>query len=347
MSPRRLTILTVGDGDLSCSLAILRAYGNPPASHDADTHNSIILQQLVATTLISCQEELFDTYEPSQRILAELLRESSSPWLSQGEEESSVACRVQVFYGIDATRLHTYPSLSTRKFDVILFHHPHLGYKKNNNNKKDGNIECSRNDSALPQTVDKEDDDDDNQHAMNHSCLLAHYFDSAQKLLAMNGSIHVCLCSSAVYRWKLDGIAQRLNLKYVFDSPRPASSPLLDFLLLGDADKSTTGVIGLDQQSPKHRLGGSRKGHWLGKYGYRHQPTSPQVNHFKTNVSNSYHYFLQPRERRLGGSDDHDSCKSSTNDNGGHHCAICKQTFDDLSALQDHTLAPALPSNPT
>jgi hypothetical protein len=348
MSPRRLTILAVGDGDLSCSLAILRAYGNPPASNDAD-NNHIILQHLVATTLISCQEELFDTYEPSQRILVELLQESSSSWLSLQQNDSSATCRVQVLYGIDATRLHTYPSLSTRKFDVILFHHPHLGYKKKSSNQRnDDNIECTRNDSTSPpQTVDEEDDDDD-QHAMQHSCLLAHYFDSAQQLLARNGSIHVCLCSGAVSRWKLDDIVQRLNLKYVFNSPRPASSPLLDFFLLGDSDQSTTtGVVGLDQQAPKHRLGGSRKGHWLGKYGYRHQPTFPQVNRFKTNVSNSHHYFLQPRDRRLlGGNDDNDNCKSSSNDDCGHPCPICNQTFGDLAALQAHRLAPALPSNP-
>jgi hypothetical protein len=285
-----VSILTVGDGDLSCSLAIQRAYGG--------------MHRLVATTILSDQQDLLQTYESSsaQIIIEEL--ESSS----------------EILYGVDATQLHKHPDLCQRKFDLILFHHPHLGYNNNNKRKTDNN---------------NTDDDDDNAHATRHACLLAHYFDSARYLLSDQGTVHVCLCSGAVHSWKLDDVVERLNLEYLWDSPRAASRPLLEYLDEPTPAACTTtnnNTKGNTTRTAKRHRAGGRKGHWLGKYGYRHRPTFPATTDFQTNVSNSYHYFLRPKgPRKLEATDE------------AIRCRICRQMFESSDELEAHELKPALP----
>ncbi|EOD37214.1 hypothetical protein EMIHUDRAFT_252153 [Emiliania huxleyi CCMP1516] len=86
-----MRILTVGDGDLSYSLALQRAFG-------ADV-------SLVATTLPAA-DELCATYRNTGKILAELAERGAT-----------------VLHGIDATRL----PLSLGRFAHVVFCHPHLG----------------------------------------------------------------------------------------------------------------------------------------------------------------------------------------------------------------------------
>ena len=86
-----MRILTVGDGDLSYSLALQRAFG-------ADV-------SLVATTLPAA-DELCATYRTVGGILAELAERGAT-----------------VLHGIDATRL----PLSLGRFAHVVFCHPHLG----------------------------------------------------------------------------------------------------------------------------------------------------------------------------------------------------------------------------
>ena len=85
----RLRILTVGDGDLSYSLALRRCFGEQI--------------ELTATTLLS-ETELTATYTRAPAILAEL-RERG----------------VDVRFGVDATALALGPA------DLIIFSFPHLG----------------------------------------------------------------------------------------------------------------------------------------------------------------------------------------------------------------------------
>jgi hypothetical protein len=88
-------ILTVGDGDLSCSLALVRAYGS-------QVH-------VVASTLLS-RENLLSTYPNTA---PENLKELDPP---------------HVLFGIDATMLHQQLAADEdHRFDAVLFHHPHLG----------------------------------------------------------------------------------------------------------------------------------------------------------------------------------------------------------------------------
>ena len=87
-------VLTVGDGDLSYSLALARAYGSAI--------------ELTASTLLR-EEELLETYAAAAATLAEL-RER----------------RVCIRHGIDATALErAEPALGRQ--DHVIFNHPHLG----------------------------------------------------------------------------------------------------------------------------------------------------------------------------------------------------------------------------
>lgn len=88
-------VLTIGDGDLTLSLALTRAYGKAQLD-------------LTASTLLDTEEELIRTYNNSQEVLTELVEHGTTVW-----------------FGIDATQLHHLPS--TARFDFVLFHHPHLG----------------------------------------------------------------------------------------------------------------------------------------------------------------------------------------------------------------------------
>lgn len=340
-----LTLLTLGDGDWSASLAILRAYNNKPINggDNGDGDDICVIRHLVATTLMPSRESLVETYP------------LSAPAILQELESDA---RVTILYGVDATQLHTNTELlkQTHKFDIILFHHPHLGY-------------CD------PSEIIKSSSDD---HAKRHAALLAHYFDSASKLLSLSAvddspstqeqdsCIHVCLCSGAVKTWELDTTIQHLNMEYVHDSPIAASRPLLETILVnsdesaGDgADKTATTPASKRQKTKKTKgggSGGSRKGHWLGKYGYRHKPTFPHVTEFQTNVSSSYHYFVRSKQRY--GDDNSNGSVELVDDiakdnllpaksQHQYSCSICRQVFPNVAALQAHLIAPALPVSAT
>lgn len=261
-------MLTVGDGDLSCSLALKRAYPE-------------LIENLVATTLLSSEDELLNIYPQSEEIIKNLSKFEN----------------IQIFYGIDATKLHLYSCFEEIKFDLVLFHHPHLGYVHDNS---DFTAEAAA----------------QNILASQHSQLLAHYLYSATKLTSCSHKenagtenedrslpcVHLCLCGGAIDKWDLEETVKRLNLEYVWNSPFPASSPIFSF---HEALCSTNDCSHNDLQTRTHlqsmqrRRKGKRKGHWLGKFGYRHQPTDPRHTRFQTNVSNSYHIFLRPKPTGL------------------------------------------------
>lgn len=247
-----LAILTVGDGDFSASLAILRAYKDQG-----------IIRNLVATTILRSKKDVIDAYPSSESILSEL----------ESEEYSGI---VKILYHVDATKLDSDSKFSMRQFDLILFHYPHLGYTTNLSSQ---------------------------EHAERHSSLLAHYFAAALPLLTENrGAVHVCLSSGAAQTWKLHSIVEHLQLQYLVEPPWAASRPFLEGFFSSkeleskiSEESSSKGATG-QRQMKKRKGSGNRKGHWLGQFGYRHMPTYPQVTKFQTNVSNSYHYFMRPRQ---------------------------------------------------
>ena len=92
---RTIRILCVGDGDLTFSLALARAYGTEQL-------------HITATTLLPTRGELIRTYSNSEAVLEELEHRG-----------------VEIVFGIDATQLHT--KFPDKMFHWILFSHPHLG----------------------------------------------------------------------------------------------------------------------------------------------------------------------------------------------------------------------------
>lgn len=93
-NPIPISILTVGDGDLSYSLALLRAY-----------HPWIVV---TPTTIVPSETDLVQTYANAKDNIQELNQTYNS----------------SVLYNIDATHLER---LMPNKYDLIVFNHPHLG----------------------------------------------------------------------------------------------------------------------------------------------------------------------------------------------------------------------------
>jgi hypothetical protein len=160
----------------------------------------------------------------------------------------------------------------------------------------------------------------------------------------VNSCIHVCLSVGAADRRSLHNAAQRLHLDYAWGSPFPASRPILP----PESDRlvEKPSINDNDEDSKKRHLAkgrlcqsSKRRGHWLGKFGYRHHPTFPQTTTFQTNVSDSLHYFLKLS-----------SLEPVSSDRLHEHtlqCNICCQTFVDLDLLHAHHMAPALPVDAT
>mmetsp|Transcript_1006 Transcript_1006/g.2804 ORF Transcript_1006/g.2804 Transcript_1006/m.2804 type:complete len:299 (+) Transcript_1006:18-914(+) len=271
-----LRILTVGDGDLSGSLALTRAY--PGAT-------------IVATTLLPSYRDLIRSYpDTAAKIVQEL-------------EKVDV---VRIVYGVDATQLHLDEKVlqlhvvenGGSPFDLIVFQYPHLGYRGNTEEEEEVTNANNLEDSTCGT-------DESTTHEQKHSLLLAQYLESARRLLILPHAqlpsqssrqkwpllpcIHLCLTRSSVIRWNVIEIAKKLKLELVNGEPLAASRPMLSTILV-DQEKLIQEGAKAKHEGPNFS-GGSRKGHWLGKYGYRHRPTFPDSTSFETNVSRSFHFF--------------------------------------------------------
>ena len=331
---KHLRLLTVGDGDLSCSLALRKAYP--------------LIEILVVTTLLPSEADLLDTYPNSESTLEELLEYRN----------------VSIYYGVDATQLHLHQGLLMHAcFDIICFHHPHLGYCDTNDVQSNT---AQKSAMSLKIQCEKEESNDPSL-ASRHACLLAHYLYSATSLFAATQTksekveterqiqfpcVHLCLCGGAVESWDLNNTAKRLNLEYIWDSPFPASGPIFSFLDKLDAcselnsGMSPTAPIVAQRLSACRR--GKRKGHWLGKYGYRHQPTFPDSTLFKSNISSSYHIFLKHSLEQNGEEDATTTCAILTGDSTQQFCCkICDWTFVDGAGLEAHQRSPVIPKQKT
>lgn len=254
---QRIRILTVGDGDFSGSLAILRAY----RQH---------IEELVATSLISSREELLEVYPGAKEVLREL------------DSSNGVA---KVLFGVDATSLHQDPRLMTqgdRPFDYIIFQHPHIGHEENGT--------CS----TLQKRKEEESssiDDPENlpRYALlvrKHSSLVAHYLYSSRGLIRQQlklgrgdesgfpPTIHLCLCAGQSKSWKLERHLRRLRLKYS-EKPRFASKPLWPHLEGSSSEADSE----------------SRTSYWLSRFGYQHQATVPSTTQLSQTINSHHHFF--------------------------------------------------------
>ncbi|KAL3796898.1 hypothetical protein HJC23_008851 [Cyclotella cryptica] len=295
--PDKLRILTVGDGDFSCSLALMRAY-------------PLLIQQLVATSLLRSEKDVVEIYPQASNIIQSL----------------SSFDNIEIIYGVDATKLHKNLDLSEFEFDCVMFHHPHLGYDDN----------VSKEETEQENVPSKGTQSNEIQAASNlskrHECLLTHYMCSSKLLLNMNKAskmkkydaknllpcIHLCLCASSIENWNVLEVVNQVGLQFAWESPTAAASPLLSFYekLRELKIKSNYQMDDLQinpniEKRLKECKRAKRKGHWLGRYGYRHQATFPNSTHFGNfAISNSYHIFLTQKV--------HMQCST---------CHVCGHTF--------------------
>jgi hypothetical protein len=282
-----LCLLVVGDGDFSGSLAIFRAY----RPH---------IQRLVATSLVSCRDELFVLYPRAHAILKDL----------EGQDSTTI------LFGVDATKLHVDSRLKTYgSFDYIIFQHPHIGYQERCDippataTPADISNGASTNCGKLP------------KHAMllatQHSSLLAHYLYSSRELIHQShpgdkrllSRIHLCLCAGQSKSWDLGKHLRRLGLEYA-GRPTFASKPLWSHLEASTPTSSSSTIENKDHD------------YWLSWYGYQHQATIPWTTQL-SNVVNSHHQFFRLRQW----TDPSTSLDQATNDNMRKSiiCQICLQ----------------------
>jgi hypothetical protein len=168
-------------------------------------------------------------------------------------------------YGLDATQLHKRGEDEDDKWDLILFHHPHLGL---------GSL-----------LVDK----DEMEHANRHYRLLCHYLYSARQVSKL---VHVCLCGAQPDTWRLLEAAQEQGM-HLLRKPSTAA-PFSHIWTEEDLEPETPQPQFAAPRRYRNGKLGSR--HFLGKYGYRHRRTEGERYKGKasdTNVAGSAHFVFQ------------------------------------------------------
>ena len=316
-----LKILTVGDGDLTLSLSLLRAYGSQI--------------DLIATTLEPSFEDLCHVYANSKAVVEELM---------------AGGCAVE--YGIDATKLTSYPKLVEKQgFDLILFHHPHLGLR----------------------TLENEQ-----YHAHRHYVLLAHFLASAKALLYndsqqtfYDGRIGICVTRVQSTTWKLEEASERQGLRLVKDActARPFHELISDLSLSQSWVNSSSRDEDQSAQTQQHqalpledlptkqefkaprryRNGKLGSMHFLGKYGYMHRRTHGDKHHGREgdmNVQGSRHFFFAIDSVSSARIDENVVSDADRKTAGQYNCTICGASFPSEETLEKHLMAPAFPDLP-
>lgn len=285
MTTKKRNILTVGDGDLTLSLALARAYDSSYIK--------------VTASVLESKEELLISFPDAPLIELDQLG-------------------VSVWFGVDATQLHEqhYPP---DNWDVVLFHHPHLGL------------------ALLGQ--------DEAEHAIQHYQLLCHYLYSASRVSRL---VHLCLCGNQRVTWDLDQAANRqgLQLRRQMTTAVPISK------VWTDEEVKTVEACPEHAAPRRYRNGKLGSRHFLGKHGYRHRRTAGEQYHGSAvdmNVTGSMHFVFT---RKSSDSEKMNLSKSGTvrtnnNDSGDSKdklsCSICGALFVSKVELESHITTPATP----
>lgn len=273
-------LLTVGDGDMTLSLAIARAYTGDDSSH----------------AVVSLTASVLDTKD-------DLLLAFPDAPIAELEKRG-----VEIIYGCDATQLHK--RMQGRTWDLVVFHHPHLGLASLNH--------------------------DEAEHAQNHYQLLSHYLYSASSVAKL---VHLCLCGSQRSTWRMDEAAERQGLRLA----RQLSTTVPFSKLWTNVDISATEARAEYAAPRKYRFGKLGSRHSLGKYGYRHRRTAGeryQGGSADMDVSGSMHYVFEPNENGI-----QQPPETSTKGNDQTACTICGTAFESMDELEAHLAAPALPQH--
>ena len=271
------SVLTVGDGDISFSLALKRAY---PAI------------DVSASTLVESPTELCKLYKNAEG----------------NSTEFTEIWKQQILYKVDATNLK---DNINRKYDIILFNHPHLG------------------DSALLKS--------ESLAAQRHHSLLAHYFHSAIDILSEEGRIHVCLSGNQPKTWNVIEAAKKCGLKCI--TQESTSCPISKWLFQDDTNgqKYELAEAKSHYKPPrKFRNGKLGSKHFLSRYGYRHRRTEGdlfQGDAKEMNVQESINFVFAINEEAT-------KLPVEMEENT---CSICHMQFDSKEDLLAHLQSPALP----
>ena len=388
-------ILTVGDGDLTLSLALVRAYGNRSSlCYNKDNHSNNDLE-LTASTLIANEKELIRTYpHTAPDVLHELQASETRTTILTGDcdhhhsnhhsnkEEpnttrtptsTTTTSRVEILYNVDATQLHhQFTSAATqqqqvppspRKWNAILFHHPHLGLFET---EQEQSIQHERllahylwSASQCCKEVVMDDDDDNNALSSRGNAVgrgdlqqKQSFTTSPQRCRRTGGGgiVHLCLCGTQAKTWKLQETCDRLGLQLVAQEPttRPFHLAVLDQpqwnVAVPPPRPPITTTTTHSEESNRRHLRRARYGkhcnnrHWLVKYGYQHQRTHGELlrrYHSRVNLEGSMHYIIVVRPKQKRDNDDNvwpttewseiSNCNQSSSDGDG--CSVVIHRF--------------------
>lgn len=332
---RPLRVLTVGEGDLSYSVALSRVFGGASGRRSSSDGlsgsgtlnlNELPGVQMTATTLPN-RTSLSKIYALAQKNINEL----------EGIWDQTV------LHNVDEN-----PKLQNETFDAICFSHPHLGLH---------------------------DLADEAAHAAKHSVLVGHFLHAASQLLRLNnsndndndntsgkgGTIHLTLCGNQSTTWGVKGHAERLGLVIIREK-EPSS--IHSFLPLGEEDgDGVMGACPIDAEAikmaavaaaagqtskwaarRKFRSGALGSKHWLGKFGYEHRRTGGDDD-MKVERSVEIVFGIQSKRENKGSPPRSPftgkaSCDSSS---GRKRCNICGHRLEEKENEDMHVKQMALP----
>jgi len=321
-------VLTVGDGDLSLSLALTRAYGE----HHIDLTASV--------------------FESDRREFLRLFPEAP---LNELQDR-----RVSVMYGVDATQLYSRfnpfrseeeegnkeaEAETLRTWDLVSFHHPHLGVSnlEEEDEAKRAIIHhrllCHYFHSAgkIAKLV--------------HVCLTATQ-PTTWKLMEAAKLQNLTLVKTFPDTKPFANIWTKCTSNCEeSDSKVEDGCDNTSVATISSTNKDFPAAATIEPHfaAPRRYRNGKLGRHWLSRYGYRHRRTEGVL--FKgsskdANVSESIHFVFatSPRTARLESSvGDIDSCDKNSDEKNRielHVCPICKESFASEYALRKHLSSP-------
>ena len=307
MKRRRLRICTVGDGDLTFSLALCRALGDEQIEH------------LTATVLPETEEELVATYANAADSLRDL---REGPWRD----------RVDVQFGVDATNLHVpfggtcagHPNASTSSsYDLFMFNHPHLG---------------------TASLADSEKDHADRHHSLLAHYL---HSASRCLPKEGGGAIHLCLCGSQPTTWDVAGAAERngLEIFHQCETVGPVAEWMALVTQMEELPFVMRPTQSGWPAPRRYRNGKLGSKHFLGRYGYRHRRTMGDAyggNDADMAVDGSVNILLR-RKRDVVAAEKSLLPIKEGFDRKEYLCKICNRSFETKAQLESHLQSPALP----
>ena len=314
-------ILTVGDGDLSLSVALARAYRE---------------LELVPSTLLPDALEIHQTYPTSaEGNLAEL-------------EQRGISVR----YGIDATQLHMH--FDSDLFDLVMFQHPHLGDYDQKSARSEAQ-HLQRHHVLLSHYLASAASilrpNGRVQVALKTNQATSwELYKAAARVGLVECRRQTAAKTSIPYDKEQND--HKVNQLLGRPSPMPVQHPLhyifgrvgVDIMeeekLFALPPPSSSSV-----KAPRQaRMSRTASKHWLGKYGYRPMRTFPSGGATgKMDVAGSMHYFFELSKHPV----DEEITIFGGGDCTNVQCSVCGVEFETALELEAHALAPALPIPPS